>query len=86
MKEKTKMDLQTRKITFVQEFLRLQNEEIISGLEYFLRKKKLEVYEKNLKSMSLEQFDAEIDQALIDSEKENVITATELKEKIKKWR
>ena len=80
------MDLQTRKITFVQEFLRLQNEEIISGLEYFLRKKKLEVYEKNLKSMSLEQFDAEIDQALIDSEKENVITATELKEKIKKWR
>ena len=36
------MDLQTRKITFVQEFLRLQNEGIISGLEkqYFDEKEK----------------------------------------------
>lgn len=34
------MDLQTQKITFVQEFLKLQNEEIISNLEGFLRKKK----------------------------------------------
>jgi hypothetical protein len=33
------MDLETRKISFVLEFLRLQNEEIISGLEKLLRKK-----------------------------------------------
>jgi hypothetical protein len=40
------MDLQTRKIIFVQEFLRLQNEEIIHGLEKLLRKKKAEQFEK----------------------------------------
>lgn len=41
------MDLQNRKITFVQEFLRLQNEEIISGLENLLKKKKASCSRKN---------------------------------------
>jgi len=42
------MDLETRKITFVQEFLRLQNEEIVSGLEDLLRRKMAEQYEQKL--------------------------------------
>ncbi len=79
------MNLQTRKITFVQEFLRLQNEEIISGLEELLRKKKAEQYEKKLKPMSTAQLNSEIEQALIDSKEERVISATELRRKAKKW-
>jgi hypothetical protein len=79
------MDLQTRKITFVQEFLRLQNEEIIGTLETILRKKKLDLYELNQKPMSLEKFNAEIDQALEDSNNGRLTKATDLKEKIKKW-
>ena len=79
------MDLLTRKITFVQEFLRLQNEDIISGLEKLLRKRKAELFEKNLKPMSLEQLNSEIDQAIEDSKNGNVIKATDLKEKINKW-
>ena len=79
------MDLQARKITFVQEFLRLQNEEIINGLENLLRKKKAEQFEKELKPMSLEQFNNEIDQAIEDSKNEKVIKASDLKAKIKKW-
>jgi hypothetical protein len=58
------MDLQTRKITFVQEFLRLQNEEIVSGLEDLLRKKKIELFEKKLTPMHIEQFNQEIDQSI----------------------
>ena len=80
------MDLQTRKITFVQEFLRLQNEEIISVLENILRKKKLDLYELNQKPMSMEQFNNEIDQALEDSKNGKLTKAADLKEKIKKWR
>ena len=34
------MNLEARKISFVQEFLRLQNEEIVSGLEKIIAKKK----------------------------------------------
>jgi hypothetical protein len=79
------MDIQTRKITFVQEFLRLQNEEIISGLEKFLREKKKDLFEKKLTPMSIEQFNLEIDQAMIDSEEEKITTAKELKTKVRKW-
>ncbi|MBE9466724.1 MAG: hypothetical protein IMY72_00210 [Bacteroidetes bacterium] len=79
------MDLQTRKITFVQEFLRLQNEDIISGLEKLLQKRKSELYKKELKPMDLKQFNNEIDQALDDSENDRIIKATNLKSKIEKW-
>ena len=34
----SKMNLETRKINFIQEFLNLDNEDIILGLENFLRK------------------------------------------------
>ena len=53
------MDLQARKISFVQEFLRLKNEEIISGLESMLKKRKSEIYENELKPMSLDSFNKE---------------------------
>lgn len=79
------MDLQTRKISFVQEFLRLQNEEIISGLEKMLKKRKAELYEENLKPISIEQYNADIDQSLEDSENDRVIGAKDLKAEIKKW-
>jgi hypothetical protein len=78
------MDLEHRKITFVQEFLRLQNEEIICGLENLLRKKKIELLEKKLIPMSIEQFNHEIDQSLSDSENGRVTSAMDLKEKVKK--
>ena len=76
------MDLQTRKITFVQEFLRLQNEEIISGLENFLRNKKAEQFEQTLKPMSIEQYNLEIDQSMKDSDEGRIISAKDLKEKV----
>lgn len=80
------MDLEARKITFVQEFLRLQNEEIVSGLEKLLRKRKAEWIEKNFKPMTMEQYNDEIDQAMEDSKNGRIIKATDLKAKIQKWR
>lgn len=79
------MNLETRKISFVQEFLRLQNEEVIATLEKVLHKRKSELFEENLKPMSLEQFNNEIDQALEDSGKGEIIKASELKSTIKNW-
>ena len=79
------MDLQTRKLSFIQEILHIQNEDIINGLEKMLKKRKAELYEKNLKPMSMEQFNADIGQSLEDSAYDRVISAKELKEEIKKW-
>lgn len=81
------MDLQSRKIIFVQEFLRLQNEGIIEGLENLLKKQKSELYEKkNIKSMSLKQFNDEIDQSIEDSKNDNIIESSQLKSEVLKWR
>lgn len=79
------MDLEARKISFVQEFLRLQNEEIVSGLEKLLRQRKTELIEENMKPMSMEQYNDEIDQAMEDSENGRMIKANDLKTKIQKW-
>ncbi len=79
------MDLEARKISFIQEFLRLQNEEIVAGLENFLRKRKVEMIENEFNPMSLERFNTEIDQALVESRNDKLIKATDLKDKIQKW-
>ena len=79
------MDLEARKISFVQEFLRLQNEEIISGLENLLRKRKAELIAKSFEPMTMEKYDKEIDQALEDSKNGRMIKASDLKSKIRKW-
>lgn len=79
------MDLQTRKLSFIQEFLRIQDEDILSELEKMLKNRRAEVYEKNLKTMSMEQFNSDIDKSLEDSSNDRVISAKDLKEEIKKW-
>ncbi|ARN76781.1 hypothetical protein BST97_01500 [Nonlabens spongiae] len=79
------MNLEARKIEFVQEFLRLQNEEIVIMLEQILRKRKTELLEENLKPMSMEQYNAEMDQAESDSENGRMIEVNDLKVKIEKW-
>ncbi len=79
------MDLEAKKISFVQEFLRLQNEEIINGLEKMLHKRKAELLEKEMKPMSMQQFNKEIDQALNDSQNGRLIKGSDLKSKVQKW-
>lgn len=78
------MDLESRKISFVQEFLRLQNEDIIEGLEKLLRKKKAEIVEQNLKPMTEKEFNDEIDRAMEDSKNGRMIEAKDLLKKYDK--
>lgn len=79
------MDLEARKISFVQEFLRLQSEEIVIHLENLLHKQKVELIDQEMKSMSIDQFNTEIDQSLDDVKNGRVISAKDLKSKIQKW-
>ena len=79
------MNLEVRKIKFVQEFLRLQNEEIVSELEKFLHKRKVQMIETSFKPITIEQYGAEIDQAMEDSKNGRMIEVSDLKTKIEKW-
>ena len=59
------MNIQNRKTAFVEAFLELENEEIISRFERLLKKKsiqKLDVISK-MKPMSLNEFNNRIDQS-----------------------
>lgn len=79
------MNLETRKISLVQEFLRIDNEKIISALENLLHKSKSESFDENLKAMSLDRFNNEIDKAIEDENNDRLININDLKNKIQKW-
>jgi hypothetical protein len=80
------MDIQTRKINFVQEFLRLRNIKLIEKLEKILLEDKAKDYEANLKPMSLDNFNKMIDISIDLAKQENGAYARELKESVKKWK
>lgn len=80
------MDIQSRKILFVQEFLRIENEKLIKRLEQALAEAKKQEYEKNLKPMSRSELNNQIKSSLADVEANRVTEAKTLYKKSKKWR
>ena len=80
------MDIQTRKINFVQEFLRLRNTKLIEKLERILLEDKAKDYETNLKPISIDNFNMMIDKSIEDAKQGNVVNSRELKESVKKWK
>lgn len=77
------MDLQTRKILFVQEFLKLESEKAISHLEKLLEKETENVSE--FSPMSLQEYQKRIDQSLDDSLNGRLIESNQLLSEIEKW-
>jgi hypothetical protein len=75
------MDLQTRKIEFVQEFLKLQSEEVILQFENLLKKKSIE--ERSLKPMSIQELNSRIDKSENDFKTGKFKTSTQLLTKYK---
>lgn len=79
------MDIQTRKIVFVQEFLKLQSEEVIARLEKILMKEEPTSTVQGIEPMSIEKFNERIDKSMNDSKNGRLIKASDLKSKIEKW-
>ncbi len=73
------MNIQARKIEFVQEFLKLQNEDIISSLEKFLRMEK----EISINPMTTKELNKRIELSESDFENGNYKSNSELKAKYK---
>jgi len=79
------MNLQSRKIEFVQEFLKLQSEEAIARLEKLLNKEKKLTQSKEVKPMTIEQFNKRIDSSMEDSKKGKLTETDDLIAEIEKW-
>ena len=77
------MNIQHRKTAFVQAFLELENEEIISQFESLLKKKSIQKLDviSNMKPMSLSEFNDRIDQSEADLENGKFKTTAELESK-----
>jgi hypothetical protein len=80
------MNIQVRKLVFIEEFLRISDEKLLAKLESFLKKEKKISHEKNLKAMSLKEFNAMIDHAEEDSKAGRVISHKDLKKKVRTWK
>ena len=74
------MDLQTRKIEFIQEFLKLQSEEVISQFESLMKKRN---NRDSFKPMSIEELNKGIDKSEDDFKNGRYKPSSELLAKYK---
>jgi len=70
----------------IEEFLRMNDESLISKLEAFIREEKKIAHEKNLKPMPIDEFHEMIYHAKQDSDAGRVISHQDLKKKVKTWK
>jgi hypothetical protein len=78
------MNLEGRKLEFIQDFLKVQNEDLISRLEKILQKEINNLDQENFTPMSREEYNIRIDASMSDSDNGRLIKAEDLKAKIEK--
>ena len=79
------MDIQSRKIAFVQEFLNVQNEDLLAYLEKILDEGKKLLLKDKIQPMTIEEFYKRIDQSMKDSKNGRLTEVNILMEEILKW-
>ncbi|SDC55047.1 hypothetical protein [Williamwhitmania taraxaci] len=80
------MNIEARKLSLVQEFLRVSDEEVIAKLEQVLRDERKKKLEKELSPMTMEEFYGMIDKSEDDIKAGRVSEARELLKKVDKWK
>ncbi len=79
------MDIQSRKIEFLSEFLKVQNEDVILRLEKILYNEKKITLNDQFEPMTIQEFNSRIDKSMEDSKNGRITNASDLKRKIEKW-
>jgi len=80
------MDIQARKIHFVQEFLRVADDELVTKLERLLRIERKKKLEEELSPMTMKKFNEIIDKSEDDFKNERVTEALNLLNQIDTWK
>ncbi len=79
------MDIQTRKIEFVRDFLKMQNEELLTLMEKLLRSTKKDL-ENEFQPMSVEELNKRIDKSMEDSKNGRLTKSNDLIAEIQEWK
>lgn len=79
------MDLQTRKLEFIKDFLKLTSEEAVIQLEELLKEKRLLDHEGEPSPMKVGELNSRIDRSMEDSKKGRLTNSQKLKSEIDRW-
>ncbi len=79
------MNLESRKLEFIEEFLKIQSEAVISRLEKLLKKEKKSSQTEMIIPMTLSELNLRIDHSTEDSKNGRLIHSDDLKSIIEKW-
>lgn len=79
------MSLAIRKLSFVQEFLKLEDEVVIEDFEKLLALEKIKMYQGGLKPMTIDELESELKLSMQDSSNDNVFSNDELLKNIADW-
>ena len=80
------MDISNRKMNFVQEFLRVADEDLVAKLEELLHSERKKRLEKYVEPMSEEEFDSMISMSENDIENGRVTSSNDLRDAVKRWK
>ena len=78
------MDIQSRKIEFIQEFLQLQSEAAIAKLEKLLRKESA-AEDSRFNPMSIDEYEARLRISQEDSKNGKLTSSEDLLKEMKSW-
>jgi len=79
------MDIQTRKVEFVREFLKIQNEELLTLMEKLLHSTKKDA-KNELHPMSVKELNKRIDKSMEDSKNGKLTKSSDLITEIQEWK
>ena len=79
------MDLQSRKISFVQEFLSIESEELIYRFEKLLKNRKVTEEDADFRPMTIAELNRRIDQSEQDSINGRLTEMNDFLAEIEKW-
>jgi low affinity Fe/Cu permease len=80
------MDLQARKLVFIEEYVRLADEKIVLKLEKLLRSEKEKAIKLGLSPLTQTELDSMIEESESDIQKGNVLTHQAVKKTVLNWR
>lgn len=80
------MDLQTRKIHFIQEFLKYANENLLGKFEKLLKQEREKAFEQEIKPLTLKEYELRMEKAFKDVKNNRVKSARVLKKEIATWK
>jgi len=79
------MDLQTRKLEFIQEFLKVQSEDVVDRLEKLLKKETSKLDKEDIKPFSMDELNNRINKSMVDSRDNKLTENKDLLAEMQKW-